>query len=71
MRYRASFLAYAFWVHKNGTLKNWLMRVKVAPKVTPEPTHWVKALSLVLLGIHAGLKQDIDYSTAELVYGTN
>ena len=28
MRYRASFLAYAFWVHKNATPKNWLMRVK-------------------------------------------
>ena len=28
MHYRASFLAYAFWVHKNATPKNWLMRVK-------------------------------------------
>ena len=28
MRYGASFLAYAFWVHKNATPKNWLMRVK-------------------------------------------
>ena len=28
MCYRASFLAYAFWVHKNATPKNWLMRVK-------------------------------------------
>ena len=28
MRYRASFLAYAFWVHKNAMPKNWLMRVK-------------------------------------------
>ena len=27
-RERASFLAYAFWVHKNATPKNWLMRVK-------------------------------------------
>ena len=28
MRYRASFLVYAFWVHKNATPKNWLMQVK-------------------------------------------
>ena len=28
MRYRASFLAYAFWVHKNVAPKNWLMWVK-------------------------------------------
>ena len=28
MRYRASFLAYAFCVHKNAMQKNWLMRVK-------------------------------------------
>jgi len=28
MRYGASFLAYAIWVHKNATPKNWLMRVK-------------------------------------------
>ena len=28
MRYRASFLAYAFWVPKNATPKNWLMQVK-------------------------------------------
>ena len=28
MRYGASFLAYAIWVHKNAMPKNWLMRVK-------------------------------------------
>ena len=28
MHYGASFLAYAIWVHKSATLKNWLMRVK-------------------------------------------
>ena len=45
-------------------------QLKVALKATPEPTHRVKALPLVLLGIRAGLKQDIGCSTAELVYGT-
>jgi len=29
MRYRARFLAYAIWVHKNAVSKNWLMQVKV------------------------------------------
>jgi len=48
-------------------------QLKAALKATPEPTHWVNAFSvepLVLLGIHAGPKQDIGCSSAELVYGT-
>ena len=28
MRYGASFLAYAIWVHKNAMPKNWLMWLK-------------------------------------------
>ena len=33
MRYRASFLAYAFWVHKNATPKNWLMSAAYQGKI--------------------------------------
>ena len=40
-------------------------KLEVALKATQEPTHWVKALPLVLLDIRAGQKQDIGCSTAE------
>ena len=51
----------------------WIGRAFSSPalKATPEPTHWVSDLPLVLFGICAGLKQDIRCSTAELVYGTS
>ena len=29
MRYGASFFAYAIWVHKNATPKNWLIYMRV------------------------------------------
>ena len=54
----------------NGLIERFHHQLKATLKATPEPTHWVSALPLVLLGIRAGLKQDIGCSTAELVYGT-
>ena len=36
----------------------------------PDPNQWVKSLLLVLLGIRTNVKQDINCSSAELVYGT-
>jgi len=39
-------------------------------KCLPYPTHWTKALPLVLLGIHTTLKQDLKCTSAELVYST-
>ena len=60
----------AYHPSSNGLVERFHRQLKVALKATPEPTHWVKALPLVLLGIRAGLKQDIGCSSAELVYGT-
>ena len=40
-------------------------KLEVVFKATPEHTHWVKVLPLVLHGILAGLEQDIGCSTAE------
>jgi len=57
----------AYHPSSNGLVERFHRQLKEALKATPEPTHWVSALPLVLLGIRAGLKQD---STAELVYGT-
>ena len=60
----------AYHPSSNGLVEHFHRQLKAAIKATPEPTHWVSALPLVLLGIRAGLKQDIGCSTAELVYGT-
>ena len=50
MRYRASFLAYAFWMHKNATPKNWLMWVKGLKhccKCSMKRKHWGLFLNLI------------------------
>ena len=60
----------AYHPSSNGLVERFHRQLKTSLKATPEPTNWVSALPLVLLGIRAGLKQDIGCSTAELVYGT-
>ena len=60
----------AYHPSSNGLVELFHCQLKTTLKATPEPTHWVSALPLVLLGIRADLKQDIGCSTAELVYGT-
>ena len=60
----------AYHPSSNGLVERFHRQLKVSLKATLEPTHWVKVLPLVLLGIRAGLKQDIGSSTAELVYET-
>ena len=40
------------------------------PEVLPPTVRWTDSLPLILLGIGAALKQDLNCSTAELVYGT-
>ena len=58
----------AYHLSSNGLVERFHHQLKVAFIATPEPTHWVKGLPLVLLGIRMGLKQDIGCSSAELVY---
>ena len=60
----------AYHPSSNGLVERFHRQLKASLKATPEPTNWVSALPLVLLGIRASLKQDMGCSTAELVYGT-
>ena len=58
----------AYHPSSNGLVEHFHCQLKAALKATPDPTHWVNALPLVLLGIRISLKQDIGCSTAKLVY---
>ena len=54
----------------NGIIERFHRQLKASLKAQVSPTHWVDSLPLVLLGIRAALKDDMQCSTAELVYGT-
>ena len=55
----------------NGLVERFHRHPKSALKASPQPEHWTNMLSLVLLGIHTSLKQDLSCTAAELVYGTS
>ena len=54
----------------NGMVEQFHRQLKAALKAHPNPTSWINALPLVLLGIRMALKDDISATTAELVHGT-
>ena len=54
----------------NGLVERFHRQLKASLKCQPDPTQWVDALPLILLGIRTALKQDLHCSSAELVYGT-
>ena len=54
----------------NGLVERFHHQLKAALKCSQDPTHWTKALPVVLLGIRTTLKQDLKCTTAEMVYGT-
>ena len=54
----------------NGLVKCFHWQMKAALKPMSDPNQWVKSLPLVLLGIRTNVKQDINCTSAELVYGT-
>ena len=54
----------------NGIIEHFHRQLKASLKAQVSPTHWVDSLPLVLLGIREALKDDMQCSTAELVYGT-
>ena len=60
----------AYHPSANGLVERFHRQLKAALKAIPDPTHWVKALPLILLGIRTTIKQDIQCTSAELVYGT-
>ena len=60
----------AYHPSANGLIKWFHRQLKTSLKAQLQPTLWVDALPLVLLGIQTALKEDIHCSAAELVYGT-
>ena len=54
----------------NGLVERFHWQPKAALKAMQDPNQWVKPLPLVLLGIRTNIKQDINCTSAKLVYGT-
>ena len=46
----------------NGLVERFHRQLKAALKCSQDPTHWTKALPMVLLGIRTTLKQDLPQS---------
>ncbi|XP_064479126.1 uncharacterized protein LOC135392340 [Ornithodoros turicata] len=60
----------AYHLASNGLVERLHRHLKQALMARGTPQHWTENLPLVLLGIRAALKPDIQCSSAELVYGT-
>ena len=60
----------AYHPNANGLVERFHRHLKGALKCSPDPSHWTKALPMILLGIRTTLKQDLRCTTAEMVYGT-
>ena len=45
-------------------------QLKAALKAQPNPDAWMTTLPLILLGIRTALKQDLNSTAADMVYGT-
>ena len=54
----------------NGLVERFHWHLKGALKCLSDPTHWTKAIPLILLGIRTAIKQDLKCTAAEMVYGT-
>lgn len=54
----------------NGMVECFNHQLKAALKAQPNPDTWMNTLPLILLGIRTSLKQDLNSTTAEIVYGT-
>jgi len=61
----------AYHPMSNGMVERFHWQLEAAIKAHLQPEHWTNALSIIFLGIHTSLKEDIGCSVAELVYGTN
>ena len=56
--------------HPNGMVECFHRQLKAALKAQPHPDSWTTTLPLILLGIRTVLKQDLNSTAAEVVYGT-
>ena len=54
----------------NGMVERLHRQLKAALKTYPTPERWTTSLPMVLLGIRTTLKEDLNCTAAELVYGT-
>ena len=54
----------------NGMVERFHRQLKAALKAQPDPDSWMTTLPLILLGIRTALKQDLNSTAAEMVYGT-
>ena len=54
----------------NGLVERFHRQLKAALKTYPIPERWTTSLPMVLLGIRTALKEDLQCTAAELVYGT-
>ena len=54
----------------NGMIERFHRQLKAALKCQPNPANWTDALPWVLLGVRTALKEDLQCTAAELVYGT-
>ena len=54
----------------NGIIERFHRQLKSSLKSYPNPTNWTAILPIILLGIHTTLKDDLQCTAAELVYGT-
>ena len=55
----------------NGMVERFHRQLKSSLMASAHREHWSLALPMVLLGIRSSLKEDLQHSSAELVYGAN
>jgi len=60
----------AYHTIANGLVERLHRQLKAALKTYPIPNRWTTTLPMVLLGMRTALKEDLDCTAAELVYGT-
>ena len=60
----------AYHPQANSMVERFHRQLKAALKTLPDPSSWFEYLPLILLGIHTSIKEDLQASAAEMVYGT-
>ncbi|VDM06342.1 unnamed protein product, partial [Schistocephalus solidus] len=67
---RTHITAMAYHPASNGLVERLHRQLKTSPMFHSDTTAWSDNLPLVLLGIRSAVKEDIQCTTVELVYGT-
>ena len=60
----------AYHPQANSMVEHFHCQMKAALKAQPNPDAWMTSLPLILLGIRTSFKQDLNATTAEMVYGS-